>query len=604
MRCRWQKAICLLWCAICLCACGTELAEANPTQAQRPVIMPHHQYQEVPDVDYSIVGLPEFVENISDCTDPEKEYVLPDGYRYAYMPYFVPYATNQLLLATDETGGLLDGVGYQNGARIRSILEIGECDYAFVTGFIPVKPGDIIYFSDHCFKTGSEYADAMNIAFYNADKKNIAQVSVKNATNAFFEALEISADGYVLSMKVSDISALENLAYIRFTLLGKGEHHILSVNETLEEGYEAYVWTPVEPYLSSFWCEEIAATIETIKGIKLAEKESAICFLLASDIHLDPNATNSYTEDMGKVCAEVMRACGISFFATAGDNCTQSSGFAPSDFEQNMEQLLDQLMPIPHRNILMTVGNHDGATGQREVNGEILYYRHQLNNEERSAVFFDWQRASNPYKTFDSDGTYYYLDDAATKTRYVFLNSFWSKWDGEEDGFVPDIQHGFMQTPIFGPQQLEWFAAKALDMPPDYGAVIITHNAPVAKDFAVFQGILDAFNGRTTYAGAYVGAESWQSTEIAVNYRYAEGEIVAVFQGHNHADGQFDYFLSAPCIEVTTAGAFWAVRDENAERRIKGTSSEFAVDVVIIDRSSRTIYLIRLGAGEDRIIYY
>jgi hypothetical protein len=253
---------------------------------------------------------------------------------------------------------------------------------------------------------------------------------------------------------------------------------------------------------------------------------------------------------------------------------------------------------------LLTVGNHDGATGQREYNGEIAYYRYQLNNEERSVVFFDWQRTTNQHKSFDSDGTYFYLDDANTKTRYILLNSFWSKWEGDEDGFVPDIQHGFMQTPIFGPQQLEWFAAEALDMPAGYGAVIITHNASTAKDFSVFKGIVDAYSGRTTYEGSYEGEELWQSTDIAVNYRYVEGEILAVFQGHNHADGQFDYFQSVPCIEITTAGAYWAVRDENAEGRVKGTSTEFAVDVVVIDRDSRTIYLTRLGVGEDKVITY
>jgi hypothetical protein len=69
-------------------------------------------------------------------------------------------------------------------------------------------------------------------------------------------------------------------------------------------------------------------------------------------------------------------------------------------------------------------------------------------------------------------------------------------------------------------------------------------------------------------------------------------------------NAEYDYFKNVPCINTTTTGAYWAVRDENASERIKGTSSEFAVDVVTIDRTARKIYLTRLGAGDDRVIDY
>ena len=555
-------------------------------------------------LDYSITGLPEFVADISACTDIQKQYVLPNGYVYEYTSIFVPTAANQLQLATDQDGVIYNGIGYRDGARIRAVLEISECDYAFVTGFIPVKKGDIIYFGGNCFWPESEYAGAMNIVFYNAGKRTVSQVSMSNSADGFFNILETNEQGYVTAMEVNGTDVPDTLAYIRFTLLGVGEKQIISVNETLDIGYEEFAWMPGALYVPSSWHEEIANTVETVNSMDVLDSSTAIRFLLASDIHLDPDSTTSYTSNMGKVCAEVMRACQIPFFATAGDNCTQSSGFKPSDFARNMQQVLEQLLPIPRNNILLAVGNHDGATGQREYNGETVYYRYQLSNEERSAVFFNWQRETNQYKRFDEDGTYFYLDDAATKTRYIILNSFWSQWEGEEDGFVPDIQHGFMQTPIFGPKQMEWFASEALDMPPGYGAVIITHNAPVSKDFEIFKGIVDAYSGKTYYEGTYVGAEEWQTTDITVNYKYADGEIIAVFQGHNHKDGQFDYYQQVPCIEITTAGAYWAVKDEDVEKRVKGTSTEFAVDVVVIDRASRTIYLTRLGAGSDKVITY
>lgn len=601
---RWSAFILIFIYMMSLCACGVLQIQPEQTQPRKAVIMPRQNYEEPPYVDYSLTDLPEFVQSIEACTDSEKQYVLPDGYVYRMGEIFVPSATNQLYLATDQDNSLFNGCGYQNNARIRSTLEIGECDFSFITGYIPVKPGDTVYFSGNCFDPANSNAGVMNISFHNAEKKTVAQEAMVNVTGNLFEVLETNDEGYVTALRVRKEAVPEDLAYIRFTLLGSGYQQIISVNESLEQGSIGYGWVQQEKYISESWYQEIADTVETVKSIALPEEPVTTAFLFASDIHLDPGSTSSYTENLGKVSAEVMRACGIPFFATGGDNSTQSSGFMPSDFSQNMIDVLGQLDPIPQKNILLAVGNHDGATGAKEENGEILYYRYQLNNQERSDVFFGWQRETNAYKRFDSDGTYYYLDDAATKTRYIILNSFWSQWEGDENGYVSDPVHGFMQTPIFGPQQLTWFASEALDMPPGYGAVIFTHNAQTAKDFAVFKELVDAYSGHTVYDGSYTGTEEWQSTEIAVNYRYAEGEILAVFQGHNHADSQPDLFETVPCIEISTAGAHWAVKDTYEAPRKKGTASEFAVDVVLIDRVNRMIYLTRLGVGLDRAIPY
>jgi hypothetical protein len=360
----------------------------------------------------------------------------------------------------------------------------------------------------------------------------------------------------------------------------------------------------VERYVSGGWIQEIRDTVETVNGMELEKPAKVTRFLFATDIHVGPDPSSSYTDSLGRVCAEVMRRCDIPFFVTGGDNCTQSSEFMPDVFQENMEVLLNQLEPIPQKNILLSLGNHDGATGAREVNGEMYNYCYQLNNAQRSAVFFDWQRQTNKNKRFDDDGTYYYLDEPTSKTRYIILNSYWSQWEGEADGYVADRQHSFFHANLFGPKQLKWFAEKALDMPPDYGAVILLHFAPEAKDFDVFRGVVDAFNSRSRYEGSYVGDEDWQTTQITANYKYAEGEIIAVFQGHNHEDAEHDYFQTVPCINVTSAGAYWALKGDTALERVKGTALEFAVDVVIIDRESRTINLTRLGSGDDRVIQY
>lgn len=553
---------------------------------------------------YRLEGLPEFVADLEACTDPDKQYVLPDGYVYAYQPVPTYSVTNQLTVATDETGGVFEECGYRDHARIRSILEIEQTDFSFVTGFIPIQKGDILYFSGNCLDPTDENANNVHMAFYNSQKQAVASAAMGWMVGTAFEVVETNPDGYLSAVKLRTDWVDVEISYVRLTLLGSGRDEVISVNEPLVPGGERYAWVQRERYIPAAWYEEIQDTIRTVNAL---ERSGApmIRFLFASDIHLGPNPATSYTQNLGKISAEVMRACDIPFFVTGGDNCTQSAEFMPTFFAENLNEVLKQLSPIPHRNILLSVGNHDGATGTTEDdNGNTVYYRFQLTNEERSAVFFDWQRATNENKKFDSDGTYYYMDDKETETRYIILNSFWSQWEGNEDGYVYNIQHSFFHSHRFGSQQLHWLAEVALDMPRDYGAVIVAHFAPAALDFDIFKGIVDAFNDRTTYQGRYRGVEAWQEVTIAVDYTNVDGEIIAIFQGHNHTNAEYDYFDNIPCINTTTTGAYWAVRDENAEERVKGTSSEFAVDVVTIDRVARKIYLTRLGAGEDRVIPY
>ena len=598
-----------------LCACGNAAPEPETTepsmpvstnqsvQQEIPVIVPRGEYELTPFVDYTLTDLPEFVGSIEECVDTEKQYVLPDGCLYGYQKASTGGAVNELALATDVDGTIFNGCGYLDRARLRSVLEIGETDYSFVTGFIPVSPGDVIRFGGNCFDPKHEGASVLHHAFYDENKQVVGQVSMLDAA-ADFEFLETNGDGFVTAMKLKEDAVPENMAYIRFTLLGLGGQQSIQVSGLEDVQEEAFMWVRGTEYVSSPWCAEIAATIDAVNSIELPKPDTAVSFIFASDIHLDPDPTTSHTDDIGKICAEVMRACDIPFFITGGDNSTQSTGFMPTAFEKNVQTVLDQLSPIPRKNILMALGNHDGATGSKKIDGETYYYRHQLSNEERSRVFFGWQRESNPYKHFDSDGTYFYLDDSSTKTRFIILNSFWSEWEGDETGFVSDAQHSFFEYPHFGPRQLRWFAQEALDMPPEYAAVIVTHHAPSARDFDIFKGIVDAYSGKGYYEGAYAGAEEWQATQIAVDYRNAAGEIIAVFQGHLHRDTVSEVFADVPCINVTTTGAYWAVKGDDAVERVEGTASEFAVDVVRIDRVNRIIYLTRLGAGADRVIPY
>lgn len=563
-----------------------------------------HNYKETKKTDYSITGLPVFVDDISQCKDKNKRYVLPDGYIYEKKSFPKYSDADKLRKSKDTDGSVFNDCGYINNMRIRGTRELADSENTFVTGLIPAEKGDTIYFTGKSFSTGYEKAPYLNIVFYDSDKNVLTQVTMSAATEEMFRAVEKTKDGFISSMKVVGNKKTKKLAYIRFTLIGSGDNQAIGVNKEPVVTGNRKIWTRTEKYGSDEWFGEIRDTVEKVNSISAPEEYPLIKFMFAADIHADPDGKGSYTQNLGKYSAQVMSSCDIPFFITGGDNCTQSSEFTASVFKKNMKTLLSQLSPIPQKNILLAVGNHDGASGSRVYDGEEMFYTSQLTNEERSSVFFDWQRKSNGNKQFGADGTYYYMDDPSSKTRFIILNSFWSKWEGDEEGYVTDLEHSFFNNPLFGSEQLRWFAEEALDMPRDYGAVIVTHFASEAEDFRLFKGIVEAFNNRDVYKGSHKGSEEWQCSQVAVNYQGAYGEIIAVFQGHKHADAQYDDFEGIPSISMTTTGAYWDVKGEGAVERVKDTSSEFAVDAVVIDRYNRKIYMNRLGAGEDRAIYY
>lgn len=230
-----------------------------------------HNYTVTSCTDYGFVGTPEFVDDIASCVDPEKRYVLLDGYLYEYQSVFVPDATNQLVIATDEEGSIYQGCGYLDNVRIRSVFEIEGCDYAFVTGFIPIKMGDIIYLENNLFNLQYQKAGSVNIAFYNVDRKVLAGVAMLWAEQSYFEIFETNEDGYISAIKVNEQKFSSQVSYIRLTLIGSSDGQIISINEPLDQGHEEFIWTKTEKYVSDSWYEEIKTTVNTVDQVNLLD---------------------------------------------------------------------------------------------------------------------------------------------------------------------------------------------------------------------------------------------------------------------------------------------------------------------------------------------
>lgn len=100
-------------------------------------------------------------------------------------------------------------------------------------------------------------------------------------------------------------------------------------------------------------------------------------------------------------------------------------------------------------------------------------------------------------------------------------------------------------------------------------------------------GMLDAVNGRTSYT--FYGT--------TFDYSDIDLEIMFILGGHTHKDLYVKTSNGVPIIGVTTDN--YSLENGELTRSI-GTTSEQAFEAVDIDIDNRTIYLTRIGAGNDR----
>ena len=587
-----------------LTACGGDVA-TSPDGEETPSSADSTEQSSDSERYLATAALPAFVNSKADFKDPAKQYVLPDGtlWKTDTVTVVSKDVTNHIDTSVDENG---ETVGLIHGQRYGSGDVLKACEGACATGFIAVKAGDVVRFKGIQFRgesinqvaPGAIYMRFYDEAFQIVDG-TFSALTIKDDLPLVVDNVTYDEEGDVASFVVKEGT---NVAYFRMSFIPEDtQTPYVAINQEFTYG-EGDGWVNAGEYVYASWHEEVMKTIADVQAIKAGSNGNLVQFLYNSDMHLEAdNLNRAYLTEIGKVSAGVMQACNVAFFMNTGDTTTQSSGFTLADLQPNLTAALELLEPIPQSNILMTVGNHDGATGSQVVDGETVYYCYQLDNQKREELYFGWQQKDTE-RHFSQDGTYFYLDDPQTQTRFIMLNSFWELYEGQEDGFARGRQNSFFHNPIFGQAQFDWFVDEALDVPEGYSVVVGTHNATSPRDSELFKGIIDAYANKTTYSGFYEGVGEWQSSSVSADFSQAKGELIAIFQGHNHKDEIDTTTFAVPCITITTAGA--DVRDESKEERVYNTFTATAIDVVTIDKDTRTIYLNRLGVGQDRQVTY
>lgn len=151
-----------------------------------------------------------------------------------------PY-TNQIPISTDTDGSIYNGTGYMTGHRINSSGNVATAASGnitadcFVTGFIPVKGGDVIRFRGAYIEGES---GGSNNYVYKADRTVTGYVITPyqlahnyNEVARHFPSLNYDSE----LMRLYGFTVPDNAdaAYMRFTLFGNPTSAVVTINEEI-----------------------------------------------------------------------------------------------------------------------------------------------------------------------------------------------------------------------------------------------------------------------------------------------------------------------------------------------------------------------------------
>ena len=180
-----------------------------------------------------------FVDSIDKCTDSAKTYVLPDGRTVAYAEK--PSYTNKLPTSSDGAGGVYNAAetpgystGYVGGGGV-----VQTATKWSVTGFIPIRPNDVIRMQNLRFMetdTGviASGDSKASFHFYDASYKYLLSSASYGPDNlpSTAWAPQYDATGNLVECKVPS-SYNSAIRYMRLCVRSINADSIISVNEVI-----------------------------------------------------------------------------------------------------------------------------------------------------------------------------------------------------------------------------------------------------------------------------------------------------------------------------------------------------------------------------------
>lgn len=353
--------------------------------------------------------------------------------------------------------------------------------------------------------------------------------------------------------------------------------------------------------LPNYWQTYLDERIKYIRKL-MQTGPDLTTFITTTDTHYTPNNVNDINANVPKYLADKLN---IDTFVHLGDFSSENpSKDVAVDYLEHVNKEYKKVTD----NYLAIRGNHDD---NNEGNKERTFDKVITQKESYQWIF---NRMNNV--VFGETGTYYYFDKPFEKVRIIGLDCIDFVYQQGTDGYIAEkrLSWGF--------KQLEWFANIALNVPEGYQIIILNHagitDTKVTKEVGISQSkqtkplntedlldILEGFKNKELFSKeislSSTVDSSYFSGSLTVDFSEYKGEIIGVFSGHEHIDDIQDIELSGykNIFTLNNSVNFPTNIPSYAYQPTRNvfTVTEEVYDVVIVNRKTRLVKMVRIGAG-------
>lgn len=288
-------------------------------------------------------------------------------------------------------------------------------------------------------------------------------------------------------------------------------------------------------------------------------------FFWFTDPHFYWYSSSSYNAFNGVAMIQYVMARTNIRKVFCGGDIVGGTGMTASTCTNNLRKVKEYLSPL-WDNLYMILGNHEwnNPSADPDDNDKMLtigrIYSMLVKDKEEQ------------FGSVSTQGDYWF-DNECEKIRYFCL--------------------GTTYTAIISSRQIEWFGSELLKVPDNYTVVILSHvgvnsNGGFHESVSHIIHLMDAAKGKTSYT----------YNSIVYDFSNFNAEIACLINGHIHFDTDRTTDGGIPVI-VTTCdrGPTNTSSEAFNNARPYGTINEQAIDVFMIDTTSKIIKTIRLGGS-------
>ena len=455
---------------------------------------------------------------------------------------------------------VLAEVGYTEKSRINSSGVIKYWETSDVTGYIPVKAGDVIrlkdmYIPDTYNELGSSYSQTAYA--YTSDKTFLKSVFLCTVNDASLEVLDrVVENGGVVQFTVASEVFGENVAYIIIGAADITAESEVYVNSTIVNSNSGDI--------PAYWLAELMTKSETIqKAVETAGRNKS-AFLWYTDAHWTSNSK------MSPVLLDYLcKNTPINKVNFGGDIIGDPTEFTHDNIKYAYEW----------RKLIAGLPNHHSVYGNHDVNHRTtdvsnMAYALLLASEETAEMVV-------------GGDCYYYIDNQAEKTRYLYLNYLTNNQNEmlAQGQFIVDAIKSTPENWHIVAIAHRWFQYTSSSSP--------TVGSTPAYESEILK-IFDEYNARTTHT----------APNYFTSQDFADGKAKVEFciGGHIHVDYDFKTEGGIPVIITTSDTNQDRVSDSSVDSGTLGTISESAVYGIVADYDNGTIKVIGVGRGTSREI--